>query len=87
MRREFGTADYGTALIGGRARARASERPGPCPLFTNLGPAESLRSGVRFCSFRGRVKVTLVKTSRRVRQRRPHGYTNVINYFDEGFFT
>ena len=34
-------------LIGGRARARASERPGPCPLFTNVGPAESLRSGVR----------------------------------------
>ena len=28
----------GTALIGGRARARASERPGPCPLFTTRGP-------------------------------------------------
>ena len=48
MRREFGTAHSGTALIGGRARARASERSGPCPLFTNVGPAESLRSGVHF---------------------------------------
>ena len=36
MRREFGHS--GTALIGGRARARASERPGPCPLFTTRGP-------------------------------------------------
>ena len=29
---------YGTTLIGGRARARASERSDPCPLFTTRGP-------------------------------------------------
>ena len=28
----------GTALIGGRARARASEKPGPFPLYTTRGP-------------------------------------------------
>ena len=55
-------AESGTALIGGRARVRASERSGPCPVFTTVGQAGSLRSGVRFFSFQGHVKKKLAKT-------------------------
>ena len=71
---------YGTALIRGRARARASERPGPWPLFTRAGPAESLRSGVRFFFLSSKVMLKWnlqKKNSRRARQTSSHGYTNV----------